>query len=422
MNFVYNAAIRALKGAVAIGAHSKPKLRKLAAGQKASLEVLQKMLPAEVFTVWIHAASLGEFEQGRPVIEHIKKEHPDWRIVLTFFSPSGYEVRKNYPLADVVMYLPFDTPENVDAFLAKVQPDVALFIKYEFWGNYLEALKKRRIPTYLISGIFRPGQIFFKPWGAAFRKMLRCFTGLLVQDENSLELLQNIGIRDAIVIGDTRFDRVADVKSQQCHIPKLNELMRPDARGLRMVVGSSWPEDETVYSSWLNAHSEVKFLIAPHEFDEKRIAGLLALFPNRKVMSLSQWQASGYPLDVDGLIVDSFGHLSALYRFADVAYIGGGFGAGIHNINEAAVYGIPVIFGPNNKKFKEAVDLLELGGAHQVYSGSDFTELMDFYADFAQPSALSDRTAQGAIAGKYIADHLGATDKAYKIIFEKNRS
>ena len=294
------------------------------------------------------------------MIEMIKKEHPDWIVVLSFFSPSGYEVRKNFPLADVVVYLPFDTPGNGRRFVETVNPSVAIFVKYEFWGNYLAALKRRRVPTYIISAIFRPSQAFFKPWGGTFRRMLRCFTHLYVQDEASQSLLAGIGVTNVTVAGDTRFDRVADVRSSKCKIEWIPRMMEHAA--MRFIAGSSWQADEAVYADWLNARKDVRFIIAPHEFDDARLQHLKELFPGRNVMLLSEWQQAGSPANVEGLIVDSFGHLSSLYRYADVAYIGGGFGTGIHNINEAAVYGIPVVFGPHHQKFREAAGLIQCGG------------------------------------------------------------
>ena len=411
MNPLYNTSIALLKGGVKLSKSFNAKSRRMLEGHKQTFGLLQKALKGNSSpVVWIHAASLGEFEQGRPMIELIKKNCPDWKVVLSFFSPSGYEVRKKYPLADVVVYLPFDTPGNARKFVRMVRPTMAIFVKYEFWGNYLNALKRAKVPTYIISAIFRPTQAFFKPWGGTFRKMLRCFTHLYVQDEASRELLAGIGVTNVTVAGDTRFDRVADVRSSKCSIEWIPRMM--EHAGMRFIAGSSWPADEAVYADWLNARKEVKFIIAPHEFDAARLEQLKALFPGRSVMLLSEWKQAGSPASVEGLIVDSFGHLSSLYRYADVAYIGGGFGTGIHNINEAAVYGIPVVFGPRHQKFREAAGLIECGGGTSVSSVHDFDDVMDRY--LSEPAALR---KDGEAAGSYISENLGATARIYDSIF-----
>lgn len=411
MDPLYNTSIALLKGGVKLSKSFNAKSRRMLEGHKQTFGLLQKALKGNSSpVVWIHAASLGEFEQGRPMIELIKKNCPDWKVVLSFFSPSGYEVRKKYPLADVVVYLPFDTPGNARKFVRMVRPTMAIFVKYEFWGNYLNALKRAKVPTYIISAIFRPTQAFFKPWGGTFRKMLRCFTHLYVQDEASRELLAGIGVTNVTVAGDTRFDRVADVRSSKCSIEWIPRMM--EHAGMRFIAGSSWPADEAVYADWLNARKEVKFIIAPHEFDAARLEQLKALFPGRSVMLLSEWKQAGSPASVEGLIVDSFGHLSSLYRYADVAYIGGGFGTGIHNINEAAVYGIPVVFGPRHQKFREAAGLIECGGGTSVSSVHDFDDVMDHY--LSDPAALR---KDGEAAGRYISENLGATARIYDSIF-----
>lgn len=411
MNPLYNTSIALLKGGVKLSKGFNAKSRRMLEGHKQTFGLLQKALEGNSSpVVWIHAASLGEFEQGRPMIELIKKNRPDWKVVLSFFSPSGYEVRKKYPLADVVVYLPFDTPGNARKFVRMVRPTMAIFVKYEFWGNYLNALKRAKVPTYIISAIFRPTQAFFKPWGGTFRKMLRCFTHLYVQDEASRELLAGIGVTNVTVAGDTRFDRVADVRSSKCSIEWIPRMM--EHAGMRFIAGSSWQADEAVYADWLNARKEVKFIIAPHEFDAARLEQLKALFPGRSVMLLSEWKQAGSPASVEGLIVDSFGHLSSLYRYADVAYIGGGFGTGIHNINEAAVYGIPVVFGPRHQKFREAAGLIECGGGTSVSSVHDFDDVMDHF--LSDPAALR---KDGEAAGRYICENLGATARIYDSIF-----
>ena len=407
MNPLYNTGIRLYGLAARVAALRSPKVRKMIQGQKRTLDTLRRRLGSRPGCIWFHASSLGEFEQGRPMIERLRREHPEKPILLSFFSPSGFEVRKNYPFVDAVVYLPFDTPSRVKKFLDAARPSMAIFIKYEFWGNYLKELRRRGIPTYIISSIFRPGQRFFRSVGGMFRRMLLCFDRLYVQDERSRRLLKLVGVENVTVAGDTRFDRVTDV--------------------LRFIAGSSWEADEDVYVPWLNAHPEVSFIIAPHEFNETRLEQLRNRFYG-DVILLSEWtreiKRAGLPSGevpeylkrVRGMIIDSFGKLSSLYRFADVAYIGGGFGAGIHNLNEAAVYGMPVIFGPNNVKFKEAADLVECGGGFSVASREEFCHIIDIL--YGSPADLK---LAGDAAGKYIRDHLGATDLIYNDLFGGKR-
>lgn len=426
MNQLYNTGIRLYALAARIASLRSPKVRKMIRGQHRTLDTLAKRLGDKPGCIWFHASSLGEFEQGRPMIERLRREHPERPILLSFFSPSGYEVRKSYPFVDAVVYLPFDTPHRVKRFLDAARPSMAIFIKYEFWGNYLNELKRRGIPTYVISSIFRPGQRFFRNTGAMFRNMLHCFNRLYVQDERSRRLLKLIGIENVTVAGDTRFDRVTDVMRSTVDIPGFPGF--GEKAPLRFIAGSSWEADEDIYVPWLNAHPEVKFIIAPHEFNETRLERLRNRF-NKPAVLLSEWtgaiKRAGLPegaippylKDVSGIIIDSFGKLSSLYRFADVAYIGGGFGAGIHNLNEAAVYGIPVIFGPNHSKFKEASDLIACGGGFSVSSSEEFNTIINTL--FTSPEA---RKTAGEKAGKYIRDHLGATDIIYKDLFGDKKS
>lgn len=410
VNFLYNLGIHLYKSAVRIASLSNPKAKKMVEGQKETFGRLQAALPAEGGAIWIHASSLGEFEQGRPLIERLRREYPDRKILLTFFSPSGYEVRKNYPLVDTVTYLPFDTPRNARRFVETVRPSVAIFIKYEFWGNYLQQLAKAGVPVYIISAIFRPGQIFFRPYGGMFRKMLRRFDRIYLQDENSRQLLAGICIDNTVVAGDTRFDRVTDVMAGTC------EIAGGDALRSFIIFGSSWEADEANYLPWLNANPEVKFIIAPHEFDAARVSALCDTVSGN-VIPLSQWEKhiadnGTAPAGVRGIVVDCFGKLASLYRYASVAYIGGGHGAGIHNINEAAVYGIPVVFGPNYHKFKEARDLIALGGAFCVTDAATTSSTLDRLL-----SDTSLRTSAGKTAGQYIADNIGATDRIFTDLF-----
>ncbi len=406
MNSFYNFGIKAYRAGAKFVARRNVKASKMVCGQKETFALLKaKIHPADKY-IWFHAASLGEFEQGRPLIERIKRESPEFKILLTFFSPSGYEVRRNYPMADVVCYLPFDTPSNARKFVDLVNPVLAVFIKYEFWGNYLQTLRRRNIPTFLISSIFRPSQSFFKWWGGMFRGMLRCYSHIFVQDDASRNLLAGIGVDNVTVCGDTRFDRVTDVMRTTRHIGGMDDFR--NGSPLTLVVGSSWEADEDVYIPWLKQHPEVKAIIAPHEFDERRLAGLKERLGKGAVLMSEINKQISLAHNCRYVIVDSFGLLSSLYRYGDVAYVGGGFGVSIHNINEAAVYGIPVVFGPNNAKFKEAQDLKACGGGIEVDCRESFNNVMDNML-----RDVAGRRQRGKLSGDYISDHIGATDRIY---------
>lgn len=404
MNPLYNAAIALYSAAARVAAMRSDKVHRMLHGQSQTLDKLRSHRGG--FDLWVHAASLGEFEQARPLIEKLKAERPAATVLLTFFSPSGYEVRKDYQLADCVAYLPFDLPERVSEFLDAARPRTAVFVKYEFWGNFLQQLRARGVPTYLISGIFRPGQRFFRPWGRMFRDTLRCFTRMYVQDEASAQLLSGIGIADAVVAGDTRFDRVAQICDAKRSYPAL-EQWKGDSQML--VAGSSWPADEERYIPYLNNHPRLLAIIAPHEFDASRIAKLRSEIKGH-AMLLSEVLDSAQPIPADtrAIIVDTFGHLSSLYALATVALVGGGHGAGIHNINEAAVYGAPVLIGPRHHKFKEATDLLRIGGAFEFTSPRSLASLLD--SILGDPNAYQ-RASEAAAS--YIRSHMGATDKIY---------
>lgn len=375
------------------------------AGQAQTTAILREKMDRKAKYIWFHASSLGEFEQGRPMIEQIRKVHPEYKILLTFFSPSGYEVRKNYAGADVVCYLPFDTPGRVEQFLDLANPAMAIFIKYEFWGNYLHALQQRGIPVYIISAIFRREQLFFQWFGKPYRKMLDCFNHLFVQDERSKALLEEYGIRNVTVAGDTRFDRVIDVYHQAKQIPLVERFIKgTDGQQppLVFVAGSSWPEDEAIFIPYFERHPEMKLIIAPHEIHEGHLKSIEARL-HRPTIRLSQATEQNVA-DQDCLIVDSFGLLSSLYRYGQIAYIGGGFGAGIHNTLEAAVYGMPVLFGPRFQKFKEAKDLIAVGGAFTFDNAPAFTSRMNTL--LSTPEALQ-QSSQAA--GHFVQSHGGAT-------------
>lgn len=400
----YDFAIHLYSLGVKIASLRHEKARKIIDRQAVTMQRLKKELSPEGGYIWIHAASLGEFEQGRPLIEMIRRNHPDAKILLTFFSPSGYEVRHNFPLVDAVVYLPFDTKKNVRQFLDTVKPRMAIFVKYEFWGNYLNELKLRGIPTYIISAIFRKSQPFFKPWGGEFRKMLTYFTHIYVQDEGSRELLAGIGIKNVTVAGDTRFDRVTDIMESCVEIPQAAALTR-DA-SLTIVAGSTWPPDESNLLPCFNAHPGMKLIIAPHEVNEERIAAIESQLnrPSCRLSTATPEEAA----KCDCIIVDCYGKLSSAYRYGNIAYIGGGFGVGIHNLNEAAVYDIPVIFGPHYHKFKEARDLIKCKGGFSFSNKEEFDAIIE---PIVNDKKL--REQYGKNAGNYVKENLGATRIIY---------
>ena len=424
MNTIYNAGIR-LYAATArtLGRLGHRKAALMTRGPRDTSDALRRFAaaaPEGAPRIWIHAASLGEFEQGRPVIEWIRREMPQARILLSFFSPSGYEVRKNFPGADTVVYLPFDTPRAADTFVDIARPTMAIFVKYELWGNYLDALRRREIPVYLISAIFRPGQIFFRPYGAMFRRMLRCFTHLFVQDDASERLLRGAGVeaRDITVCGDTRFDRLTDTLRSARPVPEIEAWI--DASGGRdrftLVAGSSWGPDEDVYFPWLASHPEVRAIIAPHEFDPSRLEAMRGRL-GRDLTLLHSELSSASPARIAAaryIIIDCFGLLASLYRFASMAYVGGGFGVGIHSVTEAAVFSVPVVFGPNHSRFREAIDLIACGGASSVASPKDFALTASRFLQ-----SVDRRSEAGAAAGKYIADNVGATETIARHIFPR---
>lgn len=402
---LYTAAIQLYALTVSAVAPFHKKARLMRAGQAQTTAILREKMDRKAKYIWFHASSLGEFEQGRPMIEQIRKVHPEYKILLTFFSPSGYEVRKNYAGADVVCYLPFDTPGRVEQFLDLANPAMAIFIKYEFWGNYLHALQQRGIPVYIISAIFRREQLFFQWFGKPYRKMLDCFNHLFVQDERSKALLEEYGIRNVTVAGDTRFDRVIDVYHQAKQIPLVERFIKgTDGQQppLVFVAGSSWPEDEAIFIPYFERHPEMKLIIAPHEIHEGHLKSIEARL-HRPTIRLSQATEQNVA-NQDCLIVDSFGLLSSLYRYGQIAYIGGGFGAGIHNTLEAAVYGMPVLFGPRFQKFKEAKDLIAVGGAFTFDNAPAFTSRMNTL--LSTPEALQ-QSSQAA--GHFVQSHGGAT-------------
>jgi len=363
-------------------------------------------------SIWFHFSSLGEFEQGRPVLEAFRKKYPENKIVITFFSPSGYEVRKNTNLADAVYYLPLDTPRNAKEFIDAVQPKLAVFTKYEYWYNFFNEMNRRHIPLYIISGIFRPGQVFFKWYGGLHRKMLGFVTWFFVQDENSKQLLKNIGVEQVTVSGDTRFDRVWENSLAPKELPSIAKFKN----GQKVfIAGSTWPEDEKLIAGLVTAYPKWKFIIAPHEIGEERINKLITLLPANSTITYSEFTTHHSPLTAHQvLIIDNIGMLSALYQYGDIAYIGGGFGAGIHNTLEAAAFGLPVIFGPNYTRFKEANDLVALRAGFSINSEEQLSAIVDTLAnDGAFYSAANKKILV------YVEEHTGATKTILDQIVKK---
>ncbi len=396
---MYNIIIYLYLFGVAIYSLFNKKVRKMWRGERAAIGLLREKVVSDAQYVWFHAASLGEFEQGRPLMEQMRREHPEFKILLTFFSPSGYEVRKNYEGADIICYLPLDTPFNARRFLRTIRPVMAFFIKYEFWYNYLHILKHRNVPVYSVSSIFRPGQIFFRWYGRQYSRVLKCFTHFFVQNEVSRELLHSIGIDQVTISGDTRFDRVLQIRDAAKELP-LVEAFKDDHNVF--VAGSSWPPDEDIFILYFNEHRNWKLVIAPHVIDEDHLQQIISKL-NRKVVRYTQ-ATENDAREADVLIIDCFGLLSSIYRYGEVAYVGGGFGVGIHNVLEAAVWGVPVIFGPNNQRFQEAQGLLASEGGFQIKDYDTFCQLMD---RFDTDKAYLQTT--GKKAGSFVAQHAGAT-------------
>lgn len=448
---------------MAIGSLFNKKIKKMWRGEREAVDLLKEKVDPTAKYVWFHAASLGEFEQGRPLIEQLRATHPEYKILLTFFSPSGYEVRKNYEGADIVCYLPLDTIRNARRFLRAVHPVMAFFIKYEFWYNYLHILRHRGVPVYSVSSIFRPGQVFFKWYGRNYAKVLHCITHFFVQNEVSLQLLKGIGIDEATVVGDTRFDRVLQIKEQSKELPIVeafkgingkgdackddlsedaykgtlsedackddlsedackgilsknackDDLSENGYKGCKVfVAGSSWQPDEDIFIRFFNDHPDWKLIIAPHVIGEDHLAYILDKLQMKAVRYTQATEQSA--AEARCLIIDCFGLLSTIYRYGEIAYVGGGFGVGIHNVPEAAVWGVPVLFGPNNKRFQEAQDLLACKGSFEVTDYDSFNTIIS--------RLISDdkfRHQCGEASANYVKSRSGATDIIMKSVVAK---
>ena len=403
---MYNLTIYIYLLGVAIASIFSKKVKKMWHGERQTIKILQEKVNPNDQYVWFHAASLGEFEQGRPLMERVRSEHPEYKILLTFFSPSGYEVRKDYKGADIICYLPLDTIRNARRFLRAIRPVMAFFIKYEFWYNYLHILKHRHVPVYSVSSIFRPDQVFFKWYGRQYGKVLNCFTHFFVQNEISKYLLSTIGITDVTITGDTRFDRVLQIKEASKQLPIIEAFK---GENKVFVAGSSWQPDEDIFIKFFNIHKDWKVIIAPHVISEDHLKEITQKL-HRKAIRYTQ-ATPEEAQQADCLIIDCFGLLSSIYHYGEIAYVGGGFGVGIHNVLEAAVWQVPVIFGPNNHHFQEAQGLLIAQGGFEIINYPSFTHQMNRFinnSDYLKNSGLA--------AGMFVKNRAGATDKILSFI------
>lgn len=406
--WLYNFGLMLYVWAVRLAAPRLPKARLWYEGRKDLFRRMAEAIDPAARVVWIHVASLGEFEQGRPIIEQIRKTHPEYKILLTFFSPSGYEIRKNYKGVDYVFYLPIDTPRNARRFLDIAHPEIAIFVKYEFWLNLLAELRRRQTRTYIVSAIFRHNSVFFRFYGGMWRQALESFDVLFVQNEESKKLLSELGFDNVLVAGDTRFDRVAEIARAAKRID-IVERFKGDNR--LFVAGSTWGPDEELLIRLANDNPGIKFLIAPHEMDEVRIERLMDECRGGALRYTQCTPRTGYG-SRQVLILDTMGMLASAYGYATWSYIGGGFGDGIHNTLEAATFGLPVAFGPNFQKFKEARDLVTLGAARSV---TDYEQLRTWFIPLRDNEEFLQKTRR--IAKDYTTRHQGATNIIVRTVF-----
>ena len=406
---IYNIALWCYENCAKLYARRNSKARLWVEGRKEIFERLEAAIPHNEPIIWVHAASLGEFEQGRPIIEEIKRREPTTKILLTFFSPSGYEIRKNYTGADYIFYLPIDRHSYAERFLDIVKPSAAIFIKYEYWLNYLDGLHRRNIPTYLASAIFRRNSIFFRPWGGAWRRALKGYTTLFVQNETSKALLKELSIEQVVVAGDTRCDRVATIAQSAQHIPIIEQFAQGEPL---FVAGSTWGPDEELIIELINDNPTIRFVIAPHEMHEERIERLMRATKGGAARYTTSTPDSDFS-NTQLLILDTIGILSSLYRYARWAYIGGGFGVGIHNTLEATIFGVPVVFGPNYRKFQEACDLIAVGAARSIATQKELNEWFAPLRDDAEALSKASRAARS-----YTEGQCGATDSIVSAILQ----
>ena len=411
MKGLYNIAIHLYTAAITIAAAVNPKARLWIKGRRGLMERIEKQISERSTRprVWFHIASLGEFEQARPIIEQLREQRGDIEIIITFFSPSGYEIRKSYPLADAIFYLPADTPKNARRLIKAINPDVAVFIKYEFWLNYLAELRRCNIPTLLVSAIFRRESIFFHPWGKIWRDALATFSNIFVQNDNSKLLLKELGIERVTVAGDTRFDRVRAIAHEAREIAFIKEF-----RGLNplLVAGSTWRRDEELITTLANDNPEIKFVIAPHEIEDSHIEDIVKRCRGGAIR-YTQCDTTTPVADYQVIILDTMGMLSATYRYATWAYVGGGFGTGIHNTLEPAVYGLPIVFGPRYQKFNEAVEMVGRGIARSI---SNYTELSEWFAPLRDNATLWQQLHNAALT--YTSSNCGATERICEAILK----
>ena len=404
MHFLYNIVITLAQSLLPIIAMFVPKIKLFVEGRKVVMSILEQKIKASDRTIWFHAASLGEYEQGLPVIEKIKEYYPSHKIIVSFFSPSGYEVRKNNTVADITVYLPLDTRSNAAKFIQLVHPEMAFFIKYEFWPNYLNELNKQQIPTYLISGIFREKQLFFKWYGGFYRTALDAFTYFFVQNEKSKVLLQKLGKNNVTISGDTRFDRVGAILERDNSLAFIAHFV---ANKTTVVAGSTWPKDEAVLAAFINnTQQDLKFIIAPHNIKQDQIKELQQSLRKKTVLYSDFIADPSINLEeYDVLLIDTIGILTKIYSYADIAYVGGGFGnPGVHNILEPATFGIPIVIGPNYSHFAEATALVNLKGCSTIANASEFSTTMKrLIIDEA------DRSEKGHICSTFVTMNRGAT-------------
>jgi 3-deoxy-D-manno-octulosonic-acid transferase len=410
MKGIYNIGILILSALARIISLFNSKANLWVKGQQNWAEKIKEKIDPSRRNIWIHCASLGEFEQGRPVLEKLKSEMPELKVILTFFSPSGYEIRKNYPIADYICYLPVDTPGNAERFIHLINPEFVIFVKYEFWNNYISELYKKGVPLYLISAIFRPGQHFFKWYGSFFREILKKFKIIFVQDENSFNLLSGLGLENILLAGDTRFDRVVQITGTAKEIPVLKQFIGDEKMFL---AGSSWRQDEEIISQYINMYPDkMKWVFAPHEIHISNIDRLEKLF-NVQTVRFSEFSEAKANARV--MIIDNIGMLSSAYKYAYLAAIGGGFGKGIHNILEPACWGIPVMFGPRYENFREAVELITEKGAMKFESFNEFSIILDNWLSDEQFYLKS-----ASSAAEYTQKNTGATKLIIKEILQKD--
>lgn len=408
MLFLYNLVVSIAGFFLKVLALFSPKIKLFIEGRKNIFSILEEKIKPSDKTIWFHSASLGEYEQGLPVIEKIKEKYPSHKIIVTFFSPSGYEVRKNNTVADVTLYLPLDTRKNAKRFLKLVHPEKVFFIKYEFWLNYLKELENAKIPTYLVSGIFRDSQMFFKWYGSFYRKALKAFTYFFVQNENSKQKIKNIGFHNVIVSGDTRFDRVNAILERDNSLDFIEKFKNNQTT---IVIGSSWPKDEALLADYINqAPEDVKFIIAPHNIKADQISALQLQITKSNILFSKKEDADLASYQV--FIIDTVGLLTKIYSYGTIAYVGGGFGnPGIHNILEPATFGVPIIIGPNYSNFVEAVQLVKIGGCIVI---SDKDELKSSFDKLIKDSNFLKEKSE--ICREYIQDNIGATSSIMKIV------